>query len=206
MQELLSSISGWSNWIQALSLVSGIVYMVMQIFQHKWMWYFGLVTAGAALVVALTNVGEGGVWAPLWAQVLLNGYFFIMDFVGIVSWKKIALKSNGQLHIVRLPRKHVLLYGIALFLGVPALCVLFSLTNDPSPVVEGLSFGLSILAQIFLTKSHLEQWYLWIVADIVAIIIYATQGAWFMVGLYWCYTANAFVGIWYWRNHGKYVE
>ena len=59
MQDILLWLDSVSPWIQILSLVSGIVYMVLQIFQHKWMWYVNLVTAGAALLVALANRSDG---------------------------------------------------------------------------------------------------------------------------------------------------
>lgn len=207
MESLLVWLYGISPIIQIISLVTGIVFMVMQSLQYKWMWYLGLLTSGTALVVSLVNMNEGAVWAPLWAQVAMNGYFFAMDVVGIFSWKKFEEAGSGSaVHIVRLPRGHIPYYVLAIVLATPLVCFLLSLTNDPEPVADGVSFALSIVAQIMLTRSYIEQWYLWMAADVIAIMVFASQGAWWMVALYGCYIVNAVFGVNYWKKHGQYVS
>lgn len=204
--EFLQTIFGFSNWIQILSLVSGVVYMTLQVIQNKWMWYFGMLTAGSALIVSLVNFSDGA-WAPLWAQVGLNSYFFTMDIVGIFSWRRISKENpNHNITMKKLKRKSVLKYGIGIMLGAPLFCVLFSLTNDPNPVAEGISFALSITAQIMLARMHVEQWFMWMAADIIAIIIFAGEGAWGMVALYYAYMVSGFFGIYWWRQHGTLIE
>lgn len=207
MIEFLQSVFEYTSWIQIFSLVSGVIYCLMQVVQHKWMWYFGLMTAGAALIVAIINFDSTGAWAPLWAQFILNSYFFLMDIVGIFSWRKIRSREGAQaVNIVKLERKSVLRYGAGLMILTPVICLIFAFTNDPDPVAEGISFGLSIVAQLMLTRSHIEQWFMWMAADIVAIIVYSGQGAWWMVGLYYCYILSAFFGVYYWRQHGAHLK
>ena len=205
MESLLVWLYGISPVIQIVSLVTGIVFMVMQSLQYKWMWYFGLVTSGTALVVSLVNMNEGPVWAPLWAQVAMNAYFFVMDIVGIFSWRRIGKGSDSTVHIVALSRRRMAFYGLMALIAAPLVCFLLSFTNDPEPVADGVSFTLSIVAQIMLTRSYLEQWYLWMAADVIAILVFASQGAWWMVALYVCYIVNSVFGVYYWRRHGKYV-
>lgn len=189
------------NIVQIISLVSGIVYMVMQIFQHRWMWYMNLVTCITALAVTLFN-SESGVWAPLWAQVLLNAYFIAMSFVGIFTWKGLEEKSGDKLHIVPLGRKKAVLTIAAGVIGTPLLCLLLSLTNDPEPVADGISFALSILAAWYLACSHIENWHLWIAADAAVVYVFASQADWWMAALYVCYIISALIGLGYWRRNG----
>jgi len=208
MQDILSWVWSYSSWIQILSLTTGIAFMVMQTLQFKWMWYFGLITSGAAVIVALVNHnGDGAVWAPLWAQVAMNSYFFVMDIVGIFNWRRIE-QSTGKdvVHVARMTRRQFFTYFSAAVVGMPIVYALLSLTNDPEPLIDAIVFTLSILAQLMLTKSFLEQWALWMLADAVAIMLYASQGAWWMMLLYGCYIANAFVGVWYWRKYGVRIE
>ena len=89
------------SWIQLISLTSGVIYMVMQVFQHRWMWYLDLVTCSTALIVAAVN-SKDGAWAPLWAQIILNLWFIAMAVWGIAHWKKLDSESHGDLHVVRL--------------------------------------------------------------------------------------------------------
>ena len=188
------------DYLQIIALVSGVIFMVMQVFQHRLMWYFGLLTSGAAAGVALLNFSESGLWAPLWALAGLNMYTFTMDIVGIFRWKK--FDTGGKIHIVKLPRKHILYYSAAILTGAPLLFALLSFTNDPAPVADAIAFTVSIAAQVMLVRSHLEQWILWIIANVVTIVIYSQTGAWWMVALYYCYCLNCCLGLYNWREKG----
>ncbi|MCQ2180745.1 MAG: nicotinamide riboside transporter PnuC [Bacteroidales bacterium] len=190
--------------IQLISLVSGVIYMIMQVVQHRWMWYLNLLTCTSALIVSAANFNDG-VWGPLWAQVILNAYFIVMSVVGIVNWKKLEHKSGGQLHLVKLTRRESVTAIAAGLVGTPAICLLFSLTNDPSPIADGLSFSFSILAAWMLSYSHIENWHLWIAADIVTVYLFASQGDWWMSLLYACYVVSAVIGLVHWRRSGIYV-
>ena len=84
---LLSDLVRWfsdnHSWIQAISLICGVTYMTLQIFQHKLMWYFSIAASVAAIIVTSTNL-NGDIWAPLWAQVALNVYLVAIAIIGII--------------------------------------------------------------------------------------------------------------------------
>ena len=96
---LLSDFVRWlgdnHSWIQAISLICGVTYMVLQIFQHKWMWYFSIAASTAACIIASTNL-DGGAWAPLWAQVALNVYLIVIAIIGIIHWRKLEKRKRRQ--------------------------------------------------------------------------------------------------------------
>lgn len=205
MQDILLWLDSVSPWIQILSLVSGIVYMVLQIFQHKWMWYVNLVTAGAALLVALANRSDGA-WAPLWAQVFMNAYFIVTAIIGIFRWKRLRAASDGKMHIVKVTRKEFF-RALAFFLvAAPALSLILHFTNDPAPIPDGVSLIISVIAAWFLMKSHIQHYYLWMAADSIIIVLYATQGAWWMVVLYCCYVTSCIIGLNHWRKNSVIVD
>ena len=194
-----------TQYIEIFALLSGIVYMVLQIFQNRFMWYFDLLTAGAALYVALHNYNDGS-WAPLWAQAIMNSYFLVMAVIGIFTWRKYSRQTEGELHIVRLSKQEAGISGAVALLGIPVICFILYMPNDPTPVADGMSMGISLIAAWFLTRSHLEQWLLWIAADLLAIVVYAEQEAWWMVGLYYCYIISSLIGYIHWRMNGKYIS
>lgn len=204
MENLLSALNEAGSWLQMISLLAGIVYIVMQIFQHRLMWYFNLVTAGAALLVAISNTNKGE-WAPIWAQTLLNVYFIVMSIIGIARWKKLS-EQTGGIHIVRLGRKKAIVTAAIIIVGAPLACFLFSLTSDPAPVLDGVSFVLSLLAAWYLACSHLEQWFLWMAANTMVVSVYASQEKWGMMALYCCYLISCVIGFFHWRRTGVRVE
>ena len=205
MYEILDWFATNGQFVQIFALVTGVVYMILQIFQNRLMWYVDLLTAGAALMIALFN-SDSGSWAPLWAQAAMNSYFIVMAVIGIFTWKRYSKLSDGALHVVRLHRKEGVTSAIFALAGAPLLCLILSLTNDPEPFADGLSMTFSIIAAWFLTRSHVEQWVMWIIADLLVIVLYANQGAWWMVALYYCYIISSVIGYTHWRKNGTYVE
>lgn len=194
-----------NEYIQFFALVTGIIYMVMQVVQHKLMWYVDLLTAGAACYVSVANF-QDGVWAPVWAQAAINAYFIVMAVVGIVKWKFYREESEGRMHIVELPKGKIPVAAVILLAGSPLLCFLLSRTSDPAPVLDGISMMFAVIGTWFLAKSHLENWAMWIVADALAVIIYASQDAWWMAALYFCYIISSVIGIYHWKKNGILIS
>lgn len=186
--------------LQTVALVMGIVFMILQVLQHKWMWYFNLTTSVAALTVTLMS--------SLWASAALNTYFIVMSVIGIFSWKKLAEKDGGKdrVRLVR-PAPKILIISIlaavVLFVGVWKILLV---TQDASPLLDSLTLVLSALATLWLTKSYKEQWYVWIVADTIAVTMYVSQGLWGMAALFFFYVISSVVGLVHWQKKGTYVS
>lgn len=185
--------------LQTSALATGIVFMVLQVLQHKWMWYFNLATSVTALAVTLMS--------SLWASAALNTYFIVMSVIGIFSWKKLAQKDEGRdrLRLVRPTVKMLIasiLIAAVLFVAVWKILLV---TKDSSPLLDSLTLILSALATWWLTKSYKEQWYVWIVADTIALTMYVSQGLWGMAALFFFYVVSSVIGLVHWQKKGIYV-
>lgn len=184
-----------SNFIEIFTLVTGIVFIIMQILQHKYMWYMNIVTAAGALIIALTS--------SFWANAALQAYFIIMAIIGIIKWKRLRSGEKDEyIHVVEMSGR---ILGISAAIAVLGGCLIYFLllrTNDPNPIADAISFILSIIAAWWLARSYIEEWLLWIVADSVAIWLYASQSLWGMVVLYACYIISSFIGIYHWKTKG----
>lgn len=186
------------DFLEIFSLVTGLVYMVAQIFQWKWMWYADMLTAGAALAVAVAS--------HIWGNAAINAYFFVMAFIGIVRWRRLEARTpEGETHLVKVPGRIYAISAALLLAGGAVICLILFRTNDPHPIADGISLILSIIGCWWLTASYLPQWYLWIASDLITAWIFASQGLWWMAVLYICYVISAVFGIIYWKKHGKYI-
>ena len=205
-EEALQWLSSNSSWIQIISLVCGVTYMILQIFQHKWMWYFSIMVSSTALLISVSN-HESGVWAPLWAQVALNIYLIVIAVIGIFKWRKLEGESGGKLHIVPLTRKRLLIVAAILAVGIPLLSIVLGrFTSDPAPWIDGPSLVLSLVAAWLLSQSHIEQYLFWIVANILIITVYASQAKWLMAVMYTFYIVFCIIGYINWKKNGVVVE
>lgn len=185
--------------LQTVALVMGIVYMILQVLQHKWMWYFNLVTSLASLVVALMS--------NLWATASLDAYFMVMSVIGIFSYKKLAEKNGGQerIHLVKPTAKMLIISAIAAIMIFVIVWRVLLVTEDASPLLDALTLVLSALATWWLTLSYKEQWYVWIVADTIALAMFVSQGLWGMAALFFFYIISSVIGLIHWHKRGIYV-
>ena len=185
--------------IEVFAMVTGLVYLVLEILQKNSMWVVGILTSTAcAFEFAITHV---------WASMGLNIYYVAMSVIGLLQWRKASeAVGEGEIHLSRLPRT-VALWSAALFvLGSLVLMQVLRATGDPAPRLDAVAVTLSVIATWWLAQSYLQQWLLWIVADIFTTTICLTTGQYWMAVLYTAYIASAVYGYFHWKRKGKYVS
>ena len=79
------------------------------------------------------------------------------------------------------------------------------LAENPMSLLDSAVAVLSAVATWWLVKSYREQWWLWIVADTLSVLLCAWQGMWWMAALYVAYVAAAVYGLAYWKKCGVYL-
>lgn len=78
--------------------------------------------------------------------------------------------------------------------------VLGRLTDHPAPVPDAAIAALNITATWLLTHSVLEQWLLLLIANALAIGLYARTGLWFTTGLYVVFLISSVAGYISWQR------
>jgi nicotinamide mononucleotide transporter len=77
---------------------------------------------------------------------------------------------------------------------------LLHLTDSPVPYLDAVSTSLSIVATWMLARKILENWLLWIVADLISTGLYIYKGLWPTTVLFLVYTVLAVVGYFQWKR------
>ncbi len=185
--------------IEIFAAVTGVLYVVLEILQKNSMWVVGILT-GAACAFSF------GV-QQVWASMGLNIYYMVISVVGLVQWKKASeAVEEGEIHLAPLSRKAALWSAVLFVLLTPVLMFILRKTGDAAPQWDALATILSVIATWWLAQSYLEQWMLWIVADILSTILCLVTGQYAMAFMYLAYTASAVYGYFHWKKHGKYVS
>lgn len=198
--------------MQIFTLVTGVAYMILEIRQKNFMWVVGIATSLAAMWVFFRQ--------GLYASFGLNTYYFITAFIGLWQWRRskaqVLSKEDDSVRDVivmhRLKWSTVAVSAIitvvgtlALSLGMEWLHDLGVLNENPMSLLDSAVAVLSAVATWWLIRSYREQWWLWIVADALSVLLCAAQGMWWMAGLYVAYVAAAVYGLHYWKTFGTYV-
>lgn len=189
------------DWVQAIeifALVTGVIYLVLEILQKDAMWVVGILTSTAcACSFAYQHV---------WASMGLNIYYVVMSVVGLVQWRKDGSKvAEGAIHLNPLTKKTVLWSAVLFVLGSLAMIWLLRAIGDAEPRLDGTATVLSIIGTWWLAQSYLQQWLIWIVADILTTTLCLVTGQYWMALLYLAYIGSAVYGYIHWKKKGIMV-
>ena len=195
-------------FMQIFTLLTGVAYVILEIRQKNLMWAVGVVTGIAAMWVFFRQ--------GLYASFGLNTYYLFVSFWGLWQWsrtKRLAKDAlptedeGGDVICLRHITPNVLAVSVLLAVaGTVALSLLMERFENPMSWLDSSVAVLSALATWWLGRSYLEQWYVWIAADCVSVILCISQGLWWMVVRYVFYTVAAAYGLVHWKMHGKYVD
>lgn len=194
------------DWMQIFTLVTGVIYIILEIRQKNFMWVVGIATSIAAMWVFFRQ--------GLYASFGLNTYYLITSFIGLWQWRRdrIRLVSNGPaeqaddvIHLNRLTPAVIILSAVVAVAGTVSLAWLMELVENPMSYLDATVTVMSAVATWWLVKSYIQQWWLWIAADLLSTILCATQGMWWMTALYAAYTLSAIIGYNHWKRKGQYV-
>ncbi|MBK9149450.1 MAG: nicotinamide mononucleotide transporter [Flavobacteriales bacterium] len=186
------------NWIliEAVAAAGNLAYTVLMLYERRVGWLFGM--AASALGVALF------VHQQVYAQALLSAYYVGMGIYGWWSWGR---GDAGALPITRRGfsfHAAVILAGGALTLAL-ALLLKF-LPEARYTGLDGFASSFSLLATWMLARKILENWAYWIVADLVAIALYALLGMWWYAALYAIYVIISASALVRWRREWQATQ
>lgn len=186
------------QFLEIFTLVTGLIYVWLQIRQSNWMWPVDILSCVAAAITYFSG--------HLWANFGLNVYYILMAFWGLYAWLRDSRKvAPDELHLSK-PTKAICIISIAITLiGGTALIQVLRLLGDPAPVMDGIVGILGVVGCWWLANSYIENWMIWIVADSLTIALCITQGLYWLAGLSAVYVLAAINGFLNWRKLGKYV-
>ena len=185
--------------IEIFALVTGVAYVVLEILQKNAMWVIGILTGAAcAFEFAVTHV---------WASMGLNLYYVAMSVVGLIQWKKAGeAVGEGSIHLNKVSARAGVLSAVIMTAGAYVMSRILMATGDPAPFLDAVAVMLSVVGTWWLAQSYLEQWFIWIVADILTTALCVKTGQYWMAALYLIYIGSAVYGYVHWKRHGKYVS
>ena len=195
------------DMMEIFTLVTGVIYIILEIRQKNLMWLVGVLTSVAAMWVFFRQ--------GLYASFALNTYYLVTSFIGLWQWsrdKKKLVSDGDRIHLNRLTVKTVAVSAVVMVLGTFGLVELMQWLNsagilqeNPMSYLDSAATILSAIATWWLVRSYIQQWWLWIVADLMSTILCASQGMWWMTALYAAYTLSAVYGWVHWHRNGKYI-
>jgi len=190
----ITQINGW----ELTGLITGILAVVFLIRQHILTWPFGI----AYVLVSFVVFWE----ARLYGDFILHVIFLVLNIYGWIHWVRGADKA--QLPVTQLKPyqafRTLVLTGILIFLFAKFLLFIPNLFNgvDPPslPYWDSTTSMLSVTGIWLQARKKIDNWYYWLVVDVLATGIYFYKELYFYGVLYMLYIGMAIAGYVAWRK------
>ena len=185
---------GYLILLEAIAFVFGIASVVYAKRENILVYPTGLIATIITMYIFFQD--------RLLGDMMINLYYSLMSVYGWWNWSR-RKEGDVVVHISRTnPREKAL--GFLMFLATAGLNYgvyrLFGTEIGPTNYVDILTSGIFFTAMWYMATKKLENWTLWIVADVITVPLYAYRG-WGMLSLqYLIFTILAIQGYIAWKK------
>ncbi|MGL5227610.1 MAG: nicotinamide riboside transporter PnuC [Bacteroidales bacterium] len=189
--------------LEYFGVITGLLYLYLEIKQKPVMWVIGLITSFVYVFVFYQ--------AKIYADMGLNIYYVLISIYGWILWKckkeEQTSEDSQQIKYINLNTKTGIGLVVSFFpVYLSMAYVLDRFTDSPIPYADAFTTTLSILATWMLAKRILQHWMLWVFINLISIYIYIYRGLYPTSFLYLCYASLAVVGYINWKKKGVLYE
>tara|TARA_Y100000385_G_scaffold79242_1_gene80663 strand:- start:90 stop:722 length:633 start_codon:yes stop_codon:yes gene_type:complete len=139
----------------------------------------------------------------LLGDMMINGYYFIMSLYGWYIWTR-KVDSKNVTPISRITKKEQII-GVVIFASTLVLVYevyqFFKMWTNWVAYVDTLTTALFFVGMWLMAKRKIENWYFWIIADIISVPLYLYKGLTFTSIQYFGFTILAIFGFLAWKKN-----
>lgn len=183
------------SYIEAIGTIFGLLCVWFATKEKRYNFYYGLVNVTLFAVIFYQ--------IQLYANLLLQVFFFAMSVYGLYAWGKSS--DSDSLKIRWLSKRNLLLTVIGTAVAIAVLTLFINqffgaltfaaiqllrifvpnlampiLQPDAYPLLDSAVTVLSVVAMVQMTRKLVENWLIWVLINMISIVLYAMQGVYFM--------------------------
>ena len=187
-----------SHWLDIVTTVLGLAYILLEYKASIWMWAVGFAMQALGIVLYYQK--------GLYADCGMEFYYLTMTVYGYWKWKThpqpLSVEGGGIKSLLPSLNKEKLGVGLLIIATIWAAIywLLVTFTNSNVPLADSFTTALSIVGIWALAHKYLEQWFIWIVVDVVTSVLYFYKDIPFKASLYALYVIIAIFGYIKWRK------
>ena len=147
----------------------------------------------------------------LYADMFLQVYFFVVTIFGWYKWKSntadVPVTSAGPL-MIKIIAVIMVMGTISVGLVIRTIhswLPAFFPLPAAYPFADSFVMTGSIIATVLLARKQVENWYLWIIVDVVSVVVYLLKGIYFLSIEYVIFLGLASYGLYRWTKQLRHV-
>ena len=180
------------HWLDITTTALGLAYIYLEFKANVWMWVVGFFMQCLGIVLYYQK--------GLYADCGMEFYYLAMTIYGFIAWSRHVSKKK-DLPIRHMPKKTAIIWmGLAAVIWLAIYLILENFTDSKVPVADAFTTALIIVGIWALARKYLEQWFVWIVVDIVTCALYFYKDIPFKATLYGVYVIIAIFGYFKWKQ------
>ena len=183
------------HWLDILTTILGLFYIWLEYRASIWLWLFGIIMPALDIYLYWSH--------GLYGDAGMACYYTVAACYGYAVWKFGRKKSQTTdvMPITHMPLRLYLPAAVFFLLAWGATYyVLVTWTNSTVPMLDSFTNALSFVGLWALARKYIEQWWFWIVVDVVCCVLYVQKGIPFKAGLYGLYVVIAIAGYFKWKQ------
>jgi len=167
LSALLTQLGTWSP-SEITAVVFAIFYLLLAIRENIWCWFCAGVSTAIYIYVYFG--------AKLYMESVLNIFYLVMAIYGWYVWQSAKGDNDGLPVTTWSPRIHVIAAGVITALVAASGYILRTYTDAAFPFVDSATTFAAMWATFLVARKVLENWWYWLVIDLVSVFIYWSRG------------------------------
>ncbi len=182
------------TWLEAFAVLFGLLSVWYSKNRNILVFPTGIINTAIFVYICLV--------AKLYADMAINVYYTVMSVYGWYVWTR---KVDRQELPVSYNSGRENLFSILFFLSSFGFwyLILTQYTDSDVPVWDSLTTAIFIVAMWLMAKKRVENWWAWIIGDLVSVPLYFYKGLVLSSFQFLVFTGLAVAGLIAWRNDVK---
>jgi len=156
------------NWLENLGIITSLICIWLNTQQNIWGWFWAIVSSAIYSVIFYQ--------ARLFSDMGLQGVFILLSIYGWYAWL-FGSKEKTVLIVSRISTKlSVICLGFFLVFTLISGYLFSQYTKASLPYLDSSLTAISLIATWMTARKYLENWLLWIFANIAYVGMYLYKG------------------------------
>ena len=179
--------------LEILATITGVIGVALQAKEKIVAWPFAIVSVS---ILAFIFFNE-----RLYSDFGLHIIYIFLNIYGWIIWSK--RKNNSEIITTNLLSFKGLYLSVALTILLTLLLgyIMTNNTDADLPYFDAFTTGGSLVGQYLLAKKYLQNWFFWIVVDVVAIPVYIYKELYIVAFLFFIFLGLSIWGYISWKKY-----
>lgn len=180
------------NWLEWVAAGLGVINVGLLVRRSIWNYPFGLAMVALLFFILFEK--------RLYSEALLQIFFFVVQIYGWWNWSR-SKQESGEVRVELLGWNARFVWAVAtVAVSLVWGAIMHRFTDAAYPFIDAFVAGASVCAQILLAWRKLENWPIWIMADIISVYLFWSRDIVPMAGLYVLLLLLSVAGFIDWRR------